>query len=140
MLEIDDSDLEEFKESLELFEKNFPKETRQIMMKAGNKVRTIIRREARGTVSKDTGRYLKSIKRGKVFFDNSDTRVVRVYTSSKIAPHAHLIENGHRIVTHSGKEVGYQKGYHVFDKASTEIERNYDNIVATELDKMLNKI
>ena len=34
------------------------------------------------------------------------------------APHAHLIEEGHRMVTHDGRDVGFVRGHHVFETAA----------------------
>ena len=140
MLEIEDKGMDEFRETLSYFERNFPRETSRMMLKVGNKVRTIVRREARQKVKKNTGNFLKSIKRGKVFVNASNEMTVRVYPSAKIAPHAHLIERGHRIVTKSGEEVGFAKGKYVFESAQSEIEREYTKIVEQELDKAFRKL
>ncbi len=132
--------MDEFRESLSYFEKNFPREARQMMGKVGTKVRTIVRRVARQKVKKDTGNYLKSIRRGKVFKNASEEWTVRVFPSYNIAPHAHLIEKGHRMVTKSGEEVGFVKGKRVFESAQNEIEREYTKIIEAELDKALRKL
>lgn len=65
------------------------------------------------TLGRKTGNYIKSIKRGKVY-DYNGAHAVRVYSA---APHAHLIEEGHRMVTHDGREVGFVPGHHVFETA-----------------------
>lgn len=140
MLEIEDVGMDEFRETLTYFEKNFPKESKKLMNKVGTKVRTIVRKKARQLVKKKTGNYLKAIKKGKVFKSGTNELTVRVYPSSKRAPHAHLIEKGHRIVTKDGREVGFKTGYHVFDKAGTEIDSQYTEIVEKELDKIFSTL
>ena len=79
----------------------------------------------------DSRGYLKSIKRGKVYQYNG-AQAVRVYST---APHAHLIEDGHRMVTHDGREVGFVPGHHVFEIAGTEFEAQY----LTDVDDFLDR-
>lgn len=98
------------------------------MRKEGTKLRKETKKEAR-KLGKKTGNYLKSIKRGKVYKYNG-AQAVRVYSA---APHAHLIEEGHRMVTHDGKEVGFVRGHHVFEIASKNFETEY----FTDLDNFL---
>ena len=140
MFEIVHTGLEEYRETIEYLEKIFPKETKSIARKVGNKVRTIVRREFRARVKSETGNAQKSIKRGNPFEDISGEMTIRVYASSKLAPHYHLLENGHRIVTKKGVEKGYKEGYHVFEKANGEIEANFTRIVENELDKIFDKL
>ena len=105
----------------------------------GTKAKNIVKKTAKREVDELTGNYFRSIKKGKTFKNNADEWAVRVYPSAKIAPHAHLIEYGHRLVI-NGKEVGFVKGKFVFDKSKKEIEQNYHQMVAEELDKELKKI
>lgn len=107
-----------------------PKKQRQFLQKEGNKLRSRTKARAR-KIGKKTGNYLKSIKRGKVY-DYRGDKAIRVYS---YAPHAHLIENGHRMVTHDGREVGFVKGHHVFELAAEDFEPEY----YTDLDEMLDE-
>ena len=107
-----------------------PKKQRQFLQKEGNKLRSRTKAQAR-KLGKKTGNYLKSIKRGKVY-DYRGDKAIRVYS---YAPHAHLIENGHRMVTHDGREVGFVKGHHVFELAAEDFEPEY----YTDLDEMLDE-
>ena len=88
-----------------------PKKQRQFLQKEGNKLRSRTKARAR-KIGKKTGNYLYSY-----------------------APHAHLIENGHRMVTHDGREVGFVKGHHVFELAAEDFEPEY----YTDLDEMLDE-
>ena len=72
-------------------------------------------------LGKKTGNYLKSIKRGKVY-SYQGSQAIRVYS---YAPHAHLIEEGHRMVTHDGREVGFVQGHHVFEVAARDFEPQF---------------
>ena len=107
-----------------------PKKQRQFLQKEGNKLRSRTKAQAR-KLGKKTGNYLKSIERGKVY-DYRGDKAIRVYS---YAPHAHLIEDGHRMVTHDGREVGFVKGHHVFEVAAEGFEPEF----YTDLDDMLDE-
>lgn len=125
------------KDLLEVAQQKLPKESMKMMRKAGNKLNTYAKREARGAVdhTSGTGNYYKGFKRGKVFKDSEGKVVVRAINS---APHAHLIEYGHRLVR-GGKEVGFVPGRLIMHAAA----QNYDNsgefekVISDELDRML---
>ena len=96
----------------------------------GNKLKIKTVRGAK-VLGKKTGNYLKSIKRGKVY-EYDGAQAVRVYST---APHAHLIEEGHRMVLHDGTEVGFVPGHHVFEVAAKGFEPQY----LEDVDKMLDE-
>ena len=84
--------------------------------------------EAKSSVIEDTGEYFASIKRGKVYKygGKKGNTSVRVYGGYK----AHLIEYGHRQVTHKNqgkKEVGFVAGFYVFDKAAKKFENEFNS-------------
>lgn len=127
-MSIDFEGLTEFqKDLLEVAQVKLPKESYKIMRKIGSKARTKIAREARSKVKKKTGNYHKRFKRGKVFKDAEGKYVVRVINS---APHAHLIEHGHRVVR-GGVEIGFAPGKKVMDAGA----RNFNS--SGEFEKML---
>ena len=99
----------------------YEKAERRFLQKEGAKLRSKTKAQAR-KLGKKTGNYLKSIKRGKVYKYRGDK-----------APHAHLIEEGHRMVTHDGREVGFVKGHHVFEVAAKGFESEF----YTDLDDFL---
>jgi hypothetical protein len=137
--DIDYRELEIFTRELEQMQKSYPKEARTLMLRSGNQARKIVIQVARRTVGKKRGNYLKSIKRGKVWMDEGQGWYkVRVYTR---APHGHLIEYGHRIVGHEPEkpELGFAPGFHVFDKAAKEIEREWPHIISEEFDRIMDK-
>ena len=51
-----------------------------------------------------------------------DSQAVRVYSS---AHHAHLIENGYRLILPNGREWGFMPGKHVFEIAARNFEPQY---------------
>ncbi|BBI32485.1 HK97 gp10 family phage protein [Cohnella abietis] len=134
--DIDTRELDLFSEELEDLQRLFPKESRKLMQRSGNKARSVVVDKAKQIVKKKTGNYLKSIKRGKVWVSEDGTKV-RVYSA---APHAHLIEKGHRIVDKDGTEHGFVAGVHVFDKAEREIESQWGTILEQEFNRIMSKL
>ncbi|MGE7951636.1 HK97 gp10 family phage protein [Lysinibacillus xylanilyticus] len=97
-----------------------PNEAPKLMRKIGSKARTKVARKARSLVKKKTGMYHKKWKRGKVFVGYRGELVVRVYNSS---PHAHLVEDGHRMVDSEGNDLGrFVHGKKPLDKGMREFE------------------
>ncbi|NBI31038.1 HK97 gp10 family phage protein [Chengkuizengella marina] len=136
--DIDTKGLDDFKNELNDLVDHFPKEAKKLMRKSGSKARTIIARYARKHVKKKTGNYHKSIRRGKVWKDQTTgSYKVRVYSA---APHAHLIEYGHRIVDKKGQEHGFKEGSHVFEKSTNEVDSKWDEILEKEFDKIFDDL
>lgn len=109
------------KQMLEVANDTMPKESKKFIRKEGTKLRKNTAKKARQKVKKKTGKYFKSIKRGKAYYYNSNLSI-RAYST---APHAHLIEKGHRQVTKDGKEVGWVDGQHIFEDSQKEFENEY---------------
>ena len=122
------SELQKYAKDLATVGQEHEKAERRFLQKEGSKLRSKTKAQAR-KLGKKTGNYLKSIKRGKVYKYRGD-KAVRVYS---YAPHAHLIEEGHRMVTHDGREVGFVKGHHVFEVAAKGFESEF----YTDLDDFL---
>lgn len=138
MLKVEYIGLNEFEKSIRDLEKHFPREQKRLLRQVGSKARTIVARKARQLVRKRSGRFRKSIKRGKVFQDNRNGQwTVRVYSKD---PKVHLIEKGHRIVDRNGVEHGFQPGKHVFAKADAEVDRQMTEIIETEFSKIIKKL
>lgn len=134
--DFDISGIDDFaSEMLDLAERKMPNETRKFMMREGNKLRKLTANQAKSSVKKQTGSYLKGIKRGKVY-DYNGMKSIRVYNSS---PHAHLIEEGHRMVTPSGREVGFVRGQKVFAKVRAEFVDQFANDTEEFIDELLDK-
>lgn len=127
------------KDLLEVAQVKMPREVNKMMAKAGNRLNTVVKKEARSAVDFDsgTGNYYKSFKRGKVFKAEDGTTVVRAINS---APHAHLIEYGHRLVR-GGKEVGFVPGRLIMDAAGKKFDSSgeFEKIISQELDRMLDE-
>lgn len=134
-MEIDDN-LDEFEANLDYLIAEMPKESLRVLRGAGSKARTIYARKARQLVGKHTGNYHKGFKRGKAY-ETDDGYRVRVYNNQ---PHAHLIEDGHRIVGKDGSEHGFKPGYKVMQKAEKEVEKEWNAILEDQIEKIIQKM
>lgn len=131
----DASELTQYAKDVELAAKNNQKFAKSFLRKEGSKLLRQTKKSSR-SVKEKTGNYRKSIKRGKVY-DYRGAQAIRVYSN---APHAHLIENGHRIVTHDGRETGFVPGKHVFEQAGKAFEPVFVKDIDQFLEESLKKI
>lgn len=124
------------KDLLKVAQQDLPKEIPKIMRKIGNKAKTQVAKKARSRVVDDTGMYNRRWKRGKVFKGDKGETVVRVINS---APHAHLIEYGHRQVTKDGKELGFVLGFHNLEKGMKDFNSSgqFENMLSNWIDDLL---
>lgn len=114
-----------------------PKKAKKFLGQQGTKLKTTTKRVARKKVKKRTGAYLGSIKRGKYYtYGGKTTHSIRVYSAAK---HAHLIEDGHVIVS-NGVEVGFMEGKHVFADAKREFEPKFVEAIDDFLDEIATEI
>ncbi|ULO09667.1 HK97 gp10 family phage protein [Paenibacillus sp. 19GGS1-52] len=122
---IDFSEMDEFtKRLMDIAVKKMPKESKKFLRTEGNKLKKIIKKNAKSSgVKKQSGNYIKSIKRGKIYKYEGKLSI-RAYSTD---PKAHLIELGHKIVTKKpGKQdVGFVPGHHVFKKSEAEFKSEY---------------
>lgn len=134
--DVRDEGVTELQKELDALATGFPKEARQVLRRVGSRARTIIARKGRQLVKKETGNYHKGFKRGRVWVKDGSYRV-RVYNNQ---PHAHLIEDGRRIIGKDGSEHGFKKGYKVIDKGTREFEKEMDEKFEKEIDRILDKL
>ena len=113
----------------------FPRESKKFLQKEGTKLKNATKKKARQKKIKKTGNYLKSIKRGRMYKHHGDPSI-RVYSSAR---NAHWVEKGHRIVTKSGREVGFARGQKVFEKAGEEFTNQFVKDCEDFIDELLEK-
>lgn len=132
-------DLIKFADDINDAIKAFPKETNKFMKAEGRKLRKQMRARARRTVKRKTGNYIRGFQVGRKVYKWTDAEYnLRVYNSS---PHAHLLEYGHRMLTHAGKMVGYVTGYHIIEHSGKAFEDEYlDDINNNLVDFILEEL
>lgn len=103
---------------------------KRFMRKEAQKERRRMLAAAKRKVRKLTGNYLKGFKAGKKVYQWIDADyTVRVYND---APHAHLIENGHRLIL-GEKFVRWIPGRHVMEDTHRKFEDEYAADVEDDL-------
>lgn len=121
---------------LDLADKTMPREIKKFIRQEGTKLNKKTKTKAKSLVKKKTGNYHKSIKKGKVYKYRGNGGIsIRVYSS---APHAHLIEKGHRIIV-NGQEKGFSQGKRVFEKSENEFKSEFFKDTQNFIDDMLEK-
>ena len=130
--EFDDS-IDDFVSTVRAIRNVYPKEVKKFMQSEGTKLKNRTLKTAKSSVGKITGNYQKGIKRGKYYrYGPTGADSIRVYAGN----HGHLIEEGHDMVTHSGKKVGTVQGYHIFKTSADAFERTYDSDCEKFADKI----
>lgn len=113
----DISELEAYSQHLmHLASVRLPVESKKFLKKECKRLVPIAKSIARTDVKKLTGNYLAGFKAGKPYMFNGALSC-RTFNA---APHAHLIEYGHRNVV-NGQEQGFTPGRKILEKAA---ERN----------------
>lgn len=118
-----------------------PKEAFRIMRIMGQEARkkAVKRSKTKSEIGSVTRNYQRSWKRGKAFRRKDGSFAIEVYNNS---PHAHLIEDGHRIVGKKPekKEYGFARGRKILDKSMREFQDNeLESMLGAWLDEMLDK-
>lgn len=139
-VELDFSELSEFNASmLRMVEKDFPNEAKKFMQRAGNALTKDMRQNYRRLTKRKTGNLIRGLSRGRAYFYAGDEYQIRVKNK---APHAHLIEHGHRVVGHKpnmtfkGK---YVKGRHVAGMSANQFGKKYVELADKFVDDLLER-
>lgn len=131
--------LTEFQKAIISTSKNLDKSMREAIRVEGNKATAYVRKKAKKEVKEKTGNYQKGFKRGKIFVGVDGAITARVINSS---PHAHLIEDGHEMVSKTGEKLGrFVHGKQILKKGIAEFEQTFDPATnfADAIDRLLEK-
>jgi len=132
---------EDVSEAMALIKSNYPKEIKSFMEKEGNRLKAAALKNARNYVGTVTGNYLKGIKRGKYYkYDATGADSIRLYAGQP-ARHAHLVEYGHEMVTHSGERTGqFVRGHLVFANTADAFASRYEDDCEAFADKIFSAL
>jgi len=134
---VDLSDLEAYLTRMIDCPKKIKKIKRMQAQKAGNELKRLVKQKARLAVKQKSGKYMRSIKRGKIVFNRDDDVSVRVYSN---APHSHLLEEGHAKVLWGRRVGGQVPGFAIFAKANNDFQGDFVRIaqkIADEIEDTL---
>lgn len=115
---------------------NKGKHAKKFLRKEGTKLNREHKKQAKAAaIGKKTGNFMKGFKRGKPYKFAGDL-AVRAYNGS---PHAHLLDEGHRIVDKSGAEHGFKEGAHFMEKAEKSFRDEYVKDCKDFVDELLDE-
>lgn len=141
MITFDFHELTEFqKDVLKSANDHYPKEAQKFMRKAGGALAKSIRSGYDSKTKRKTGNLRKGVTRGRVYKWNGNEWQVRVYNK---APHAHLLEYGHRMVDwRTGKvsqRTPFVKGRHVVGSAANSFPDTFTSMCEDFVEEFLTK-
>lgn len=122
------------RELLEIAKEKYPKRVKSFMKKAGNKLKKQTVFKAERVVKRKTGNYMEGFKAGKPYRYQGTDDCIRVYNG---APHAHLIEYGHKQTDKAGNDLGFTPGKHILENAGREYEDEFYDDIENFIDDML---
>lgn len=132
---LDYSQLSEFnKELLELIETTYPKEAKKFVSRAGNAFRREMKEGYRKNTIKRTGNLLRGVTRGRAYVYRGENYQVRVYNK---APHAPLIERGHRLFIKGKPTDKYVKGKHIVGSVILDFNAKFVELADEFVDELL---
>lgn len=123
--------------------KAYPNETRKWMKSEVKKLVKVAKVIAKERTKKHTGNLLKGIKAGKTVYKWKDADYnIRAYFGSP-AFHGHLIEKGHKMLSHKGDFIRKVDGFEILETANNkfesqfyaDIEDEYLDFIIKELEK-----
>ena len=109
----------------------FPDARRELVEKAGTKMCQNVVNNISSSVQEDTG----NLKRGVTLSFGSGGGYAAVRADHNIAPHSHLIENGHKVVR-NGQIVGWVPGKHMYRNALNQLESELQQ----DAEQMVNRL
>lgn len=111
-------------------------ETKKFVKKQAKILKERTLTTAKKRLKKVTGNYLKGIKDGKSY-EFKGSYACRVYSK---APHAHLIEYGHRITKEkNGEELGRVEGKNIFKDTANEFKEEFEENSQKMLEELFEK-
>ena len=146
-VDIETEGLSEFTEELlELANKDFPKDTKNFLQRAGNKLKANARNNYKRGTTQGTKNLVKGLKRDRAYKYGKNEWQVRVKNT---APHAWLVEHGHVMLGHKsqGKPkliVGntgeaFVRGKNIMGKTAKAFPSEYQSMAEEFVDKMLDE-
>ncbi|NEZ47964.1 HK97 gp10 family phage protein [Clostridium niameyense] len=124
--------LDELMEEIKEAERKVPDISEKVLKKGMNKVRKLSK-EKHINGKKGKKHINSSYKILPVEYESGGLNVKMTNT----CPHFHLVERGHRLVTKSGKEIGFVQGKHMVERSMEEMGEEFPKMLEKEIKKIL---
>lgn len=125
-------DLSDLDREFERLIKQFPKARRKLVEEAREKMYNKVISNIDRSVHEKTG----NLKQGVTGHTGSSGGYSAIRPNWSIAPHTHLIENGHKIIR-DGKVVGWVPGKHMYRNALNELANELEQDAEKMMDELL---
>lgn len=134
---LDITELSDFgQEILKTATTEMPKIAKSFLKGEANQLRNKAKKKARKELKEKTGNYIKGFTTGEVYPYGDTEYNIQVKNT---APHAYLIEEGHDMVTHDGRKVGFVPGKHILENSAIEFEETFARDIENKLAKKVIK-
>ena len=134
---LDITELSDFgQEILKTATTEMPKIAKSFLKGEANQLRNKAKKKAIKELKEKTGNYIQGFTTGKVYPYGDTEYNIQVKNT---APHAHLIEEGHDMVTHDGRKVGFVPGKHILENSAIEFEETFARDIENKLAKKVIK-
>lgn len=124
------------KQILETATKEMPKIAKSFLKGEANHLKNKAKKKARTELKEKTGNYIEGFNTGKVYPYGDTEYNIQVKNTAR---HAHLIEEGHDMVTHDGRKVGFVPGKHILENTAIEFEETFARDIENKLAKKVIK-
>lgn len=125
-------DLYDLDKEFEKMIKQFPNARRKLVEDSGSKMYDKVMANISANVKDKSG----NLKNGVTKAVGSGGGYAAVRPNRKVAPHTHLIENGHKVVR-NGKVVGWVEGKHMYRNALNELANELERDAEKMLDDLV---
>ncbi|WP_158644436.1 HK97 gp10 family phage protein [Clostridium ihumii] len=123
--------IEDFESRLNQISRKVPDGQEKILRKAGNNLKKKCKEK---TPTGKSSKHIKDqYKLSGISYDRDGMEIKLYNESSKL----HLIEKGHKMVTKSGKEVGFVPGVKMVERSFKEVEQELPILIDGWMNKML---
>lgn len=126
---------EELDKMFENLLKRFPEKKKELMEDVAQEMYLQVLTNIAETVEPKTGNLGKGVK--KVIGSNGGYAAVKPDYS--IAPHSHLIEDGHRIIR-NGKVVGWANGKHMYRNALDQVADDIEGMAQDMINELVGEV
>lgn len=118
--------------------KSLEEEGKKFLLEQAGILKKKTLRIANNKIKKKTGNYIKSLKRGRVFTFEGNVHKCSVFS---YAPHAHLIEYGHKMLDKNKNSTKLEKvkGKEIFKEAREEFSKEFEENTEKKINEIFEK-